>query len=484
MAYTRIAIAFLCILIWASDTGLAGDNRNLDRSRKLPNIVLIVIDALRADHLSCLGYARQTTPFIDKVAAGGVLFRRCYSTSSWTLPACTSMMTGLYTGTHNVKYWNSVIPKNLTVLPEVLRNNGYYCAGVSSNPFLTSQHGFDRGFDVFDDTTVLAAAEWGFPLEKSKFRALVLASTGATATRRAMELLNDRPPDKPFFLFVHYMDCHADYVPPPPYDRKFDPEYKGKITGHVQSQRYETDMAKRDLQHVVALYDGEIAYTDKMVGNLLDHLAALGLEKNTCVILTADHGEEFLEHGGWLHGRTLFEEVILVPLIFRWPGRISSGRQINEPVSLVDIMPTVLGLLGIKSPQISQGINLQNLIAGQGYQEKRTIVVETDLGNPLKAIVRGQLKLICREGSEYESKKDAEPDKRMMIFDLAENPYENSKNTVRSSKLREDILLHYEKMSRHLKEASCELLETRKDSQMAPTEGHVKRLKSLGYIGD
>ncbi len=189
-----------------------------------PNILMIVVDTLRPDHMSCYGYSRQTTPNISRLAKQGVLFERCYSTSSWTLPACTSMLTGLYSDTHGVKRWKSVIPRYLPFLPEILSHQGYYCVGISSNPFLSAKQGFARGFDIFDDKTVLAAAEWSFPLTKSQYKAVVLACTGATATRRAIELINNTPKEKPFFLFVHYMDPHADYVPPP-FNTKFDPDY-------------------------------------------------------------------------------------------------------------------------------------------------------------------------------------------------------------------------------------------------------------------
>lgn len=452
--------------------------------RAMPNIVVIVIDTLRADHVSCYGYDRNTTPNIDKLAQEGIRFERCYSTSSWTLPACVSLLTGLYTDKHDVKQWESVIPKHLPFLPEILSEHGYYCAGVSSNPFLSEKQGFSRGFDVFDDTTVIAAAEWSFPLTDSQYKSMVLASTGATTTRRAMELLNEHPKDKPLFLFVHYMDCHADYVPPSPFDKSFDPNYSGNISGHVQSKRFSTDISKRDLKHVVSLYDGEIAYTDKQVGQLLEHLEALDLDKNTCVILTADHGEEFLEHGNWFHGHSLFEECVRVPLIIRWPGKIPAGRTSKEVVSLVDVMPTVLSFLDVKLPTSCDGTNLVPAFSGQEELTDRAVVMETALGSPFRAIVLGSLKLISRIGSYTESKVDLDDIGEALFFDLVVNPNEDISKQISDTRIRERLVLSYANILASLSDYGRQIGACDVNDTITADEEHIKRLKSLGYIGN
>lgn len=447
------------------------------------NVVLIVIDTLRADHMGCYGCKADTTPRIDKLAKEGFLFERCYSTSSWTLPACVSLLTGLYSDTHGVKQWRSVVPKYLQVLPEILRSHGYHCAGVSSNPFLTARQGFGRGFDIFDDTTVLAAAEWSFPLAGSKYRSIVLASTGATTTRRAIELLNEAPKGKPLFLFAHYMDPHADYVPPPPFDRKFDPHYGGQITGHVQSRRFDTKIAKRDLEHVTSLYRGEIAYTDRQVGQLLDHLAALGLDKNTCVIVTADHGEEFLEHGNWGHGHTLFEECVRVPLIVWLPGRVPSGKRSGELVSLVDVAPTVLAMLGIDPPKVWQGVDLNGIITGGGRLKDRTIVLETSLANPLRAVIQGRMKLICSGSPGADAGEDVTAGAPALLFDQSENPRDDLSNTIKSAQQRMEMLTRYNNVMAELNRAAQELFQKHAGRELKPDEKLMRQLKSLGYIG-
>jgi arylsulfatase A-like enzyme len=446
------------------------------------NVVLLVIDTLRPDHMSCYGYEKQTTSNIDKLAEEGFLFERCYSTSSWTLPACVSMLTGLYCQAHNANQWESKISEQLPFLPEILSDNGFYCMGVSSNPFLSVKQGFGRGFDVFDDTTVIASAEWSFPLTGSQYKSIVLASTGATATRRAMEFLNDRPQDKPFFLLVHYMDCHADYVPPPPYDTNFDPNYSGKITGHVQSQRFDTNIEKRDLAHIISLYDGEIAYTDNQVGQLLDHLKALELEKDTLVILTADHGEEFLEHGNWFHGHTLYEECVKVPLVIRWPGKIPVGKSSREVISLVDVPPTVLGALGVDLPKGLHGNNLFSIINGTGSTKERAVMIETALGTHLRSIVADNFKLIT--SAEYQAGENANNTDKMLFFDLALNPGEDTSRQIDNSRSRERLILNYANQVALLNKSTLQLDSEDTNEAITPDEGHLERLKSLGYIGN
>ena len=443
---------------------------------------MIVIDTLRADHLGCYGYPKQTTPNIDKLARDGVVFERCYSTSSWTLPACASLLTGLYAEVHGVEQWQSVLGDHLPFLPDILGREGYYTAGVSSNPFLTSKQGFGRGFDVFDDTTVMAAAEWSFPLVGGKYKAAVLASTGATTTRRAIELLNDRPNDKPFFLLAHYMDCHADYLPPSPFDRKFDPDYTGQITGHVQSRRFKTDLDKRDIEHIISLYDGEIAYVDAQIGRLIDHLAALDLIQNTCILLTADHGEELLEHGNWGHGHTLYEECVRVPLLIHWPKQVPAKGRIAVPASIVDILPTVLALVGIARPAACLGADLGSLMKGKSRQPDRPIIMETSLGGRLWAMISGSQKLILPVPQISETQPAFATD-RVLVFDLADNPKEDAKKTITDARQREALRARYCAVVADLAKTT-QTLSGRAKNSLESDDEHLGRLRSLGYLGD
>ncbi len=445
-----------------------------------PNFLVIVIDTLRSDHMSCYGYNKNTTPNIDKLVRHGCIFTNCYSTSSWTLPACTSLMTGLYTQTHKTNKWDSSIPKWAPFLPRILAAHGYYCSGVSSNPFLSEKYGFASGFHKFDEETVIAAAKWSFPLAESKHKAIVLASTGATATRTTMQLLNNRPHDKPFFIFIHYMDCHADYVPPPPFDTKFNPDYSGDITGHVQSQRFSTDISQRDLRHVKSLYDGEIAYTDFQVAQLLEHLNALNLENNTCVVLTADHGEEFLEHGNWGHGYNLFNECLRIPLIIRWPGKIKPGTTINIPVSIIDIMPTILDAAGLNTPQFCPGTNLITILEDDCKDTRRSLLAQTALGNPLTALITQNLKLITRTPDNTHITDPA----KTMVFDLKKNPKELFDKQLEDQNTREQLLFKYVNTMAKINNQPTNKSDTFERSQIKINPQHHKMLKSLGYIGN
>lgn len=463
-----------------------------------PNILVILIDTLRADHLSCYGYQQPTSPNIDKLAEQGVLFERCYSSSSWTLPACTSLMSGLYCFEHGVNTWTSAIDDQLPWLPQLLQKAGYQTLGVSSNPFLTNKQGFGRGFDVFDDQTVLAAAEWSFPMLDSQYKACVLASTGATATRRAIELLNDRVQNKPFFLLVHYMDCHADYVPPAPWDKKFDPDYQGAITGHIQSQHFATNLPARDLQHVIAMYDGEIAHVDDQVGQLLEQLDALGLTQNTVVILTADHGEEFLEHGQWAHGHSLYEPAVHVPLIFRWPGLAQPRHRVTSAVSLVDVLPTALDTLKLPVPRNHHGMALTQALQGGEAPADRSLLMETQLSLPLLAVIRGRQKVISQIHRNPQSVASIEP---LAVYDLTKDPKEQDQRVLsdeRLSQLRDQIqsfLTATMLGSTASPNAGVPVPNLNNDSSSTPSGGktsgdkasggeQIERLRSLGYISE
>lgn len=457
---------------------VAGRSAMANEQPDQPNVLMIVVDTLRADHLGCYGHEHATSSHIDDLAARGIVFARCYSTSSWTMPAVASMLSGLLPSQHGATTWTSKVDNQVPWLPEKMQAAGFHTMAVSSNPFLTRERGINRGFDVFDDQTVMAAAEWSFPLLKSKYKAMVLASTSATATRRAMELLLDRPADKPFFFLAHYMDPHADYAPPPPWDTKFDSQYEGTITGHAQSQRFPVDIPPRDLQHVKALYDGEIAHTDASIGQLLEHVDALGLRKNTWIIVTSDHGEEFLEHGQWFHGHTLFEEAVRVPLIIVPPSESESARglRIKRPVSLVDLAPTLASLLGLEFPS-PVGVDLSPCFDGKPLAVDQTIWMETDLSLPLVAMVRGHQKVIARWRSG-DGEKKLEP---MYLFDLQSNPSEKLQEGKDAARRQQEKLA--------VRLAELWPVEHRRVSKLEPSNGEsnqaqLERLRSLGYLGE
>jgi len=318
------------------------------------NVVLISIDSLRADHLGCYGNARDTSPVIDRVAREGVRFANAISPSSWTLPAHASLLTGRYVLSHGVIARTDEIPPGVATLAELLRHDGFSTGGVISTVWLQPQYGFDRGFGYYDDSSSKG---------KTWYEELDLESA-SEVTGHALSWLR-RQHGRRFFLFVHFWDVHYDYMPPAPYDKMFDPDYAGSVTGRnfKYNKAIWHGMPKRDLEHVVALYDGEIRWVDEHLAEILAALDEMGVSDRTAVIVTADHGDEFFEHGGKGHQRTLYREVVHVPLIMRVPG-IAGGRVVQEPVSLVDVMPTVLELVGAQTPARVDGTTLVPALVG------------------------------------------------------------------------------------------------------------------------
>jgi arylsulfatase A-like enzyme len=334
-----------------------------------PNAILISIDSLRAEHVGCYGYDQPTSPRLDAFARDGVRFEHAYSTTSWTLPSHTSMLTGLYTDAHGVDSSKRKLKDSAVTLAEVLKQRGYLTGAIVCAPLLNRSFGLWQGFDSYDTKLV---PKHGRPAHRARL--------GPDVNERALEWL-DRQPNKPFFLFLHYWDVHFDYDPPKKYVELFDPDYQGKIDG--RNIYYRNDivpgMNPRDLQHLIALYDGEIRFEDDILTTLFDGLAERGLLNNTMVWITADHGEEFLEHGGRAHTCTVHEELIRVPLLAQVPWFTPAQKIVPDVVSLVDLFPTFLELLGVpRPPDLKlQGVSLAPAMQRGERLADRLIMAET-----------------------------------------------------------------------------------------------------------
>ncbi|HSP56363.1 MAG TPA: sulfatase, partial [Dehalococcoidia bacterium] len=251
--------------------------------------------------------------------------------------------------------------------------------GIISMLYLGRQYGFDRGFDEYDDNSI-PAATWYDALRDEP---------APVVTKLAVEWLRRNKASR-FFLFLHFWDVHYDYVPPPPYDTMFDPEYQGTVTGvnFYHNRAINQRMPARDLQHVIALYDGEVRWVDDHIGEILRTVEELGLADSTAIIVTADHGDEFFEHGQKGHHKTLYREVLQVPLIMRIPG-MAAGQVVDSPVSLVDVMPTVLDLAGASQLPTMDGVSLAPLIRGQPSDLPRGVyawLCNPRLGNDCQAM--------------------------------------------------------------------------------------------------
>lgn len=352
-----------------------------------PNVLIISLDTLRADHLSCYGNEHRTSPRIDALAAAGTRVREAWSTTSWTLPSHVSMLTGLPISVHGVcdsLLWSlpdrPAVPLRGVWLSEVLQEEGYRTAGYFSWKYLERQFGFGVGFDTWERVPYSPATLPGIGDELARLRKagdldgareLMLANadlmrvgqpTSDDCVDSALAWLDEAATDdRPFFLFVHLFDVHDPYTPPAPYDRAFDADYEGPIDGHDvlgPKSQVRRGMAEADLRHLKALYDGEIAWVDFQVGRLLDRLEGHELDQDTLVVVTGDHGEEFFEHGKKTHREQLYRESVHVPLILRLPGVVPEGLELEEPASLCDLLPTVLSICGAELPPAVWGRDL------------------------------------------------------------------------------------------------------------------------------
>lgn len=384
------------LLLAATVWGVASRSRPATplRPRPMgPNVLLISVDMLRPDHMGCYGYRRDTSPRADSLAAEGVLFETHISSTSWTLPAHAAMFTGLADSVHGCMDTDKRLADELVTVAEVFRDAGYATAGFYSGPYLHPAFGLGQGFDHYEDCTSYGqmtrdqpVAEWDRDLAvMHKSHEDITSPLVHTAVKRWL----DAHGGEPFFMFVHLWDPHFDFIPPAPYDTLFDPEYSGTIDGRnfFFNRAVHKDMPQRDLEHILALYDGEIAWTDLHVGKILDDLAAAGLLDNTVVAFTSDHGTEFFEHGLKGHRQTLFDESIHVPLILRYPAKLPAGLRVPQQTRLIDLAPTLLELAELSFEQDVMGRSLLPLIsAAQEAEDPAQEPGHTEVGLSRPAI--------------------------------------------------------------------------------------------------
>lgn len=324
-----------------------------------PNVLLIVLDALRADHLKTYGYARATSPHLDQFAREGVLYENAFSMSPWSLPGHGSLLSGRLQSDLGFG-WGQ--PRELQhgkqpLLPEVLRENGYRTAAVSANVFWVTHDRFGRGFIRFDDYYYSA----GDMVMRSNFaravERVVLRRLGIEeipARRRAPNVTRsflrwvDRNPAQPFFAMLNYFDVHDPYLPPHDFDGRYGTKAPGILNWRVG--REDPKLTRDQQQAEVDAYDALIAYLDQAIGELRRQLEARDLLDKTVIIITSDHGEAFGEHRWFLHGHTLYQELLHVPWIMRWPARLPAGVRVDAPVSVANIPAVVMELLGRPHP--------------------------------------------------------------------------------------------------------------------------------------
>lgn len=463
---TRLLVFLVCTSLLRT-TRLSGAP-----SERQTNVILIVVESLRSDHVGCYGYARDTTPAMDALAADGIQFRRTFASSGWTMPSVMSLMTSLPPSEHEAISYHHVLAAERTTLATELRQGGYRTAGIVANPTLRGEYGFGRGFDLYDDFTILC----DIPLDTAGSgtpASIHARSTSAETTRLAVPWLRVRKadPSTPFFLFLFYFDPHYDYLPVSPYDKMFtDSHYAGAQDGRGIRQLRGHDIGAADQAQIKALYDGEIRCVDDQIGRLLSELRRLELYDSTLILITGDHGEEFWDHGSTAHGHTLYDELLHVPLVIRLPGGHHAGLRCDINIGLIDVMPTILDIVGLPAPTQCRGRSLTPCLSGDGPSDI-PLIAETSIEASLSAIRMGSRKAIV----EY---CGAATDDVLSLFDLEEDPHER-RNLAGTA--REEEFTSVTSLLQNCKRPGSIL--PRPDKQKPALNSAVLRqLRSLGYV--
>jgi arylsulfatase A-like enzyme len=329
------------------------DRRRIRQLRRVerPNVVVYLIDSLRADRLGCYGYGKPVSPAIDAFAESALVFDNATANSSWTKSAVASIFTGLWPASHQAITREDKLPAAAFTLAEALREAGYATVGFSTNPSIAEEFGFEQGFDQL---TLLGIETYADEL-----------------SAQAAEWLRAFDGERPFFLYLHTLDPHDPYLPPAGEMERWSPEVPAEFaarTDEVVNRLNRTATRRAEagetLASLEALYDGEIAANDRAFGQLMEILEQSGELRDTVIIVVADHGEDFGEHGVWRHGSRLTRESLRVPLLIRLPGDHRTGRE-PSLVQQVDILPTLLELLELEAPRPVEGESLLPLFAGR-----------------------------------------------------------------------------------------------------------------------
>jgi len=446
-----------------------------------PNVLLITVDTLRPDHLGCLGYARPTSPAIDSLAARGVVFRQAVTAAGRTVQSFPSILTGVIPPTHGLRYEGQsteAINGRLT-LTRALKDAGYDAFAVTQGLNV----GLHRDFDVYDPDIYLD------PQGKKVY---VPTRNDMEATKKAMQWLRGRQGrQNPFFLWLRYNAPHWPYDPPAPYAERFDPDYKGPHTFNEEAapgvERGDLifgikRLPDREVQHAIAHYDGEVAYADAAIADLLRGLDTLGATGRTIVVVTADHGESLGEHDYFFeHGAYLYEPVVRVPLIVVAPGRLPEKKIVETLGRTIDIVPTVLDLAGIRRPEGLEGVSLVPWARGETHDPAPAAYSESGRNfykeNPRQKVpgVAGKWRMMRDDRYKLLMIPDV-PEPQWEFYDLKTDPGE-TKNVLAEHPVEADRL-------KQLLLAIVARDPMRNDrEEPALPDDLEERLRSLGYVG-
>ena len=419
-----------------------------------PDVVLVVVDTLRADHLGFDGYRRPTSPHLDRLAAGSSVFTQARAQAPCTAPSVNSLLTSRHPWDFAGRPFGHLgIPRGMPTVAGLLRRAGYRTAAVSASPVVRAtpgeinrEGGFGHGFDLF--------------LEGCERR------DARCVGRRAEDLLGLLP--RPFFLYLHYFDPHDPYAAPDGAPRRFATPYAGSDEAVAAGdplpavrrlhERGDAGLGAGDLAHLVDLYDEEIAYVDHGIGELI---ARLDLDR-TLLVVTSDHGESFLEHGHLQHCRSLYDPELRVPLLVRPPGG-SAPRRVDTPVALLDVTPTLLDYAGVEKANGMAGRSLRPAVEGRSLRTRPATAAMTTR----RSLVEGRWKLIHdleTGGTE--------------LYDLPSDPAERANLLAERPRVTNRLLAF---LDRHLRAVEGEGLEAT-DERLEKGREEERRLRALGYL--
>ncbi len=320
--------------------------------REAPLAVVYLVDTLRADHTTPYGYARDTTPELGHFAKDAVVFDAAISAAPWTKPSVGSLFTSLMPGEHGAIQLRDPLNPHLVTLSEMMKSKGYVTgAAIANSVIFSAGTNFEQGFDCFAG------------LHDRNDRISKKVEAGGVVDAALAWLAQSA--GLPGFLYVHTMDPHVPYAPPPPFDRKYLP---APVPGHPGRDPRTDYLEPEDRERMIAQYDGDIAYGDQEFGRFVRELKTRGLYDRALIVFLADHGEEFQDHGGWLHGRSVFDELVRVPLIVKFPEGRHAGTRVQQQVRVLDVLPTVLAEMGLPVPEppAVAGRPLQAVVKGEG----------------------------------------------------------------------------------------------------------------------
>jgi arylsulfatase A-like enzyme len=471
------------LLLAASALCLTGCGRDAPDG---PDVLLVSVDTLRADHVGSYGHRLDTTPNLDRLAASGVRFEDATVQSPKTWPSMASMLTSTYPATNGIRiHPRRPLPSASLTLAETLREAGYRTGAVVANVNLGREFAFDQGFDLFVESWAEALERHGGDARLVKVVGGVKRFTNATlVTDQGIALLEELASDRPFFLWLHYMDPHGPYLPPREYGSLFadayprEPVEPGRIPAFQRQRSPRTGELVLDTGFYRAQYDREIRYFDDELGRLLEAVERLGLHRSTLIALTADHGESLGEHDHYFrHGPVPYQTNAHVPLVLRLPGRLPAGRVVEAPVALLDLMPTILELAGVGVPPPVRGTSLLPRI-DDGDAEVRLVFMESGSFEPWQLSVRrGPWKLVhVRAPRDRERLRGGE----FLLFDVARDPGETHNLAARRPEIKRELQAALEEWLRTTPEY--------RGGEQTPLESldpdTREMLEALGYVDE